>query len=230
MRANGFVTGAALLTGLGLGGVALADALTSPDSQAIDPSFDIRTAEVTADAETLRFRMTVRGAAGARLPMPTGQLAGSEMLAYLWPTNFDSGIVGFPPRRGLLVLGLVSHPDLVETVGGKQLSSNWHPHWFVVSPGKSCGPFGLAMEEGPPATPGGLPVLTQVANLPFTIGNSQVEIDVPRKLLGDPGRLRYDGMTATLLVSATLSSPVVCLRVTDVASGRLTLTGTVTQQ
>ena len=229
MRANRFATVAALLTAFGLGGVALADAITSPDSQAVDPAFDIRAAEVRADGEVLRFRMTLRGQAGIRQPAATGQLGGSQMFAYLWPTSADASVGGLPRGRGLLLLGLVSHPDVVETVGGRQFSGNWHLHWFAASPGKGCGPFGLQIEEGPPVGPGALPVLTTVPSYPVAMTGTTVEVQVPRRLFGDPARLRYDAMTATLLVSSTLTSPVLCARVMDVASGRLSLAGTVTQ-
>ncbi|MGK2285655.1 hypothetical protein [Pedomonas sp. V897] len=228
MHANRFATVAILLTGLGLGGVALGDALTSPDNQVIDPSFDIRSVEVRAGTDVVRFRMTLRGEAGVRRPGPTGQLGGSQMFAYLWPTSADSAVGGFPHGRGLLVLGLVSHPDLVETVGNQQLSGGWHPHWFVAAPGKGCGPFGLRIEEGPPASPGALPVLTTVPNFPATLSGTTVEVQVPRRLFADPALLRYDGITATMLVSSDLTPPVLCVRVMDVASGRLSLTGTVT--
>lgn len=229
MRANRFATVAALLTGFGLGGVALADVLTSPANQVVDPAFDIRSVEVRADGDMVRFRMTLRGEAGVRRPAATGQLGGSQMFAYLWPTSADSSVGGFPRSRGLLMLGLVSHPDLVETVGGRQISGDWHPHWFVAAPGKGCGPYGLKIEEGPPTGPGALPVLTTVPNtIQTTISGTTVEALVPRRLFKDPALLRYDGMTATLLVSSDLSSPVLCVRVMDVASGRLNLSGTVT--
>lgn len=229
MRVARFATAAAWLTAFGLGGVALADAILSPVSQAVDPSFDIRSAEVMLDHDVLRFRMAVRGTAGASLPPRTGRFSGSQMYAYVWPTSADSAAAGFPRGQGPLSLALISHPDFSETVGGVTTSAQWHPHWLVLVPAKGCGPYGLRVMDGVPAAPGALPLLSAPAAYPATVDGPSVEVRVPARMLGNPDHLRFDGMTASLVVTDTDPAPVLCVRPFDVASGRLTLQGAVTR-
>jgi len=228
MRATRFATAAAWLTAFGLGGVALADAITSPVSQAVDPTFDIRTTEVLLDGDFLRFRMTMRGNAGASLPPRTGTFEGSQMYAYIWPTSADSAAAGFPRGQGLLALALVSHPDQVEDMGGTKFSADWHPHWMVLVPAMGCGPYGLRVMDGAPVMPGGMPLLSVAAALPSAMTGPTVEVRVPVSMLGKPAALRFDGMTASLLATSSGPSPLLCVRPFDVASGRLVLQGTVT--
>jgi len=225
MRVARFATAAAWLTAFGLGGVALADAITSPVSQALDPSFDIRSTEVLADGDSLRFRMTVRGNAGASLP----PRAAGEIYAYIWPTSADAAAVGFPRGQGPLALALVSHPDHVETMGGVSYSAQWHPHWVVLEHSKGCGPYGLKVMDAVPGAPGPLPQLSRLAAFPASVNGPAVEVRIPARLLGDPARLRFDGMTASLVMAGADPAPVMCVRPFDVASGRLTLQGTVTR-
>lgn len=229
MRAARFVTAAIGLTAFGLGGVALADAIMSPVNEAIDPTFDIHSAEVRADGDLLHFRMTLRGNAGASVPPRTGRFEGSQMYAYIWPTSADTAAAGFPRGQGLLALALVSHPDLVEDVGGTRFSMDWHPHWMVLVPSMGCGPYGLRIMDGMAAAPGALPLMTKPASLSSAMTGNTLDVEVPAAMLGDKNTLRFDGLTASMVVSSSGPSPLVCVRPIDVASGRLVLQGTVTQ-
>lgn len=229
MWSGRFLTVAIGLLACGLGGVAVADAILSPVNEQIDPAFDIQSAEVRRDGDFLFFRMALRGNAGMSVPPRTGKFPGSQMYAYLWPTSADSSAAGFPRGQGLLALALVSHPDLVETVGSMEFSIDWHPHWMVLVPAMGCGPFGLRIMEGKPAAPGALPLLTTVASLPSAMAGPAIEVRVPAGQLGDPGALRFDGMTASIVATSAAPQPLLCVRPIDVASGRLALQGTVTQ-
>lgn len=229
MGSTRFLTAAVCLTAFGLGGVALADAIMSPMNEKIDPAFDIGTVEVLTDGDFLRFRMTLRGDAGASLAPRTGKFEGSQMYAYIWPTSADSSAAGFPRGQGLLALALVNHPDLVEDVGGRQLSAEWHPHWMVLVPAMGCGPYGLRIMDGMAVAPGKLPLMTAPANLNSAMTGNMLDVRVPAPMMGDTKMLRFDGMTASLVVSSGGPSPLVCVRPFDVASGRLVLQGTVTQ-
>lgn len=229
MRRTRFLTAAVCLTAFGLGGVALADAITSPMNATIDPAFDITSAEVRTDGDFLRFRMTLRGNAGSSLPPRTGNFEGSQMFAYIWPTTADSSAAGFPRGQGVLALALLSHPDLVEDMGGTRFSADWHPHWMVLVPAMGCGPYGLRVMDGMAAAPGRLPLMMTPTSLPSAMTGNLVDVRVPAAMLGDKDVLRFDGLTATLVVSSSGPSPLVCVRPFDVASGRLILQGTVTQ-
>lgn len=229
MRKARFATVAAWLLAFGLGGVALAEAITSPVSEAVDPSFDIRSAEVRADGDLLRFRITVQGNAGASVPPRTGALPGSQMFAYIWPTNLNSAVAGFPGGQGTLALALVNHPDLApDQAAGAGAAGQWHPHWMVLVPAKGCGPFGLRVLEGPPPAPGALPLRFMPAAFSAALTGPAAEVSVPARLLGDASRLRFDGLTATLVITGVDPVTVMCVRPFDVASGRLTLQGSVT--
>ncbi|HLU92382.1 MAG TPA: hypothetical protein VKZ46_07325 [Pedomonas sp.] len=242
MRKARFATVAAWLLAFGLGGVALAEAITSPVSEAVDPSFDIRSAEVRADGDLLRFRITVQGNAGASVPPRTGALPGSQMFAYIWPTNLNSAVAGFPGGQGTLALALVNHPDLAPDqaagaagagaagagAAGAGAAGQWHPHWMVLVPAKGCGPFGLRVLEGPPPAPGALPLRFIPAAFSAALTGPAAEVSVPARLLGDASRLRFDGLTATLVITGVDPVTVMCVRPFDVASGRLTLQGSVT--
>lgn len=229
MRSTRFLTAAVWLTAFGLGGVALADAITSPMNDRLDPAFDIGSVDVRTDGDFLHFRMTLRGNAGASLPPRTGQFEGSQMYAYIWPTSADSSAAGFPRGQGLLALALISHPDVVENVGGRQLSAEWHPHWMVLAPSMGCGPYGLRIMDGMAAAPGTRPLMTVPASLNSAMTGNMVDVRVPAAMLGDTNTLRFDGLTASLAASSGGPSPLVCVRPFDVASGRLVLQGRVTQ-
>ena len=230
MRLTRFVAFVVGLAACGLVGPARADAIISPVNKAINPTFDIHSAEVRRDGDFLNFRMTLRSNAGTSLPPRTGKYVGSQAYAYIWPTSADTSVAGFPSGQGVLALALVSHPDLVETVGGIQYAADWHPHWMVLVPAKGCGPYGLRIMAGNPVAPGApAPLMNIMANLPSAMSGATLDIRVPVAMLGDPALLRFDGMTASLVVSGSGASQVVCVRPIDVASGRLVLQGTVTQ-
>ena len=81
-----------------------------------------------------------------------------------------------------------------------------------------------------PATWPGLPLLIDSPNLPPAIDGASVSVDVPLAALGDTSGLKFDGVTAGLRVNESAHAPLLCVvNVMDVASGDLSLPGTVTE-
>src|SRR3546814_2987390 len=81
---------------------ALADDIRSPAGDATLAAFDIVRTTVSTQGDALLFSMQVSDSAGAALPTPTGQTAGSKVHSYVWPTALDRAQVGFEDGQGEL--------------------------------------------------------------------------------------------------------------------------------
>ncbi len=212
--------------------------VTSPADGAKIASLDILSAKVTREGDSLTFRMTTTGTAGADTPAATGALAGAGVHAYVWPTSLDPAVVGFEPGTGILALAATSHPDFDDTPlydeNGDGDPDNdgqdWHSHWVVLVPSPDCGPAALAVRDIPegatpklPDTWPGLPLFidSPAAQPQFDGPEVAVTIAVP----GAEGA-SFDGVTSALRVNANLHAPLLCVSdVFDIASGDLSLPG-----
>ena len=127
-------------------------------------AFDIIHARITTEGRVATFHMAVSGKAGESRPAPTGQLAGSQVFAYVWPTTLDAATVGFDAGAGILAMVATAHPDFDDTPlydeNGDGDRGNdgdlWHSHWVVLGPDDACGvgalkaidiPEGAAIDE-----------------------------------------------------------------------------------
>jgi hypothetical protein len=216
---------------------------TLPSKPAVAP-FDLVRTTVRREGTKLVFVEQVSGRAGATVPTPVGKLAGSEVFSYVWPTTLDPAAVGFEGKTGTLALAATSHPDFDDTPlydenGDGNLKNDgnlWHSHWVVLTPDAACGPGALKVRDIPegttpkmPATWPELPIFIDSPGYDLDIGGSQIRVEVPLKDVGFPATFHYDGVTAALRVNASVHSPLLCVvDVFDVASGTLTLPGTVT--
>ena len=208
----------------------------------VEAAFDLVNTRVFKDGPDLVFEQLVEGKAGSRKPNPKGSFAGAEVYSYVWPTNLDSGSVGFERGSGILALALTSHPDFDDT---PQLDENhdgnkandgglWHSHWVVLSKDASCGPSGLKVRDIPegskpklPATWPGAPIYIDSPGYPLSVKKNAAQIRVPLAAVGFPKSFNYDGVTAALKVNADLHNPLLCVSsVWDVASGDLSLPAT----
>lgn len=206
-------------------------------------SFDIVHTEIVRDGTDLVFRMAVSGKAGASKPSKTGQLAGSSVYSYVWPTSMNSGVVGFEQDQGILAFAVTSHPDFDDTPlydenadGDKANDGDlWHSHWVVLVPDEACGKGALKVRDIPegakpklPPTWPGLPILIDSPKITPRIAGKQVSVRVPAAALGDTAGVKFDGVTSGLRVNASVHSPLLCVaNVFDVASGDLSLPGRV---
>lgn len=203
--------------------------------------FDIVHAKVTVDGNVATFHMAVSGTAGETRPTASGQLAGSDVFAYVWPTGLDASTVGFDTGAGILSLAVTAHPDFDDTPlfdeNGDGDTANdgnlWHSHWVVLGPDEACGPGALKVLDIPegttpnlPRTWPGLPILIDSPGWQPLLHGPSVDVKVPfahdQHLTG----IAYDGVTSGLRVNANLHAPLLCVTdVFDVASGDLSLPG-----
>jgi len=218
---------------------ALAQGIESSSGGA--PEFDIVRAHVASEGDAVVFRMSVSGAAGSSKPTPSGQVAGSSVFSYVWPTSIDSGQVGFESGQGILALAVTAHPDFDDTPrededGNARADDDgglWHSHWVVLVEDDACGPGALKVRDIPegakpklPETWPGLPILIDSPGYPPAIGDSVVEVRVPGAAIGAARGASYDAVTAALRVNADMHAPLLCVvDVFDVASGDLSLPG-----
>lgn len=80
-----------------------------------------------------------------------------------------------------------------------------------------------------PVTWPGLPILIDSPGYEPRITGNQIRVAVPLKEVGFPASFQYDGVTAALRANASVHSPLLCVvDVFDIASGTLSLPGTVT--
>src|SRR5690606_4872888 len=66
-----------------------------------EAEFDIVFAQVAKIGSNLIFQIVVDGEAGSVIPEATGEVAGAEVLSYVWPTSLDTAVVGFEPEQGI---------------------------------------------------------------------------------------------------------------------------------
>lgn len=243
MARRALLAGATLMLGLGLGTSAQTHPIPARSGNAQPAAFDIVRTQITRVGRDLVFEMAVSGRAGASRPAASGQLAGSSVYSYVWPTSLNSGLVGFDNDQGILAFAVTAHPDFDDTPmydengdGNKANDGNlWHSHWVVLVPDEACGPGALKVRDIPqgttprlPATWPGLPILIDSPGYAPRMAGARVSVRVPAATLGNTNGVRFDGVTAGLRVNASVHSPLLCVaNVFDVASGDLSLPGRV---
>lgn len=247
---HGVALKAALVGGAVLAGVsaqahdgAHTGGIASEPAAAVKAPFDIVHTRIRTEGNTAVFHMAVSGRAGAQRPGRHGQLAGSTVFSYVWPTTLDPAVVGFEPGAGTLAFAVTSHPDFDDTPlfdeDGDGDTGNdgkrWHSHWVVLQPDAQCGPGALKVGDIPegtrprlPKTWPGLPLLIDSPGWSPVFKAGQVEVRVPFDDLGAVKGARFDGVTAALRVNASVHAPLLCVvDVFKVASGNLSLPGQV---
>lgn len=208
-------------------------------------SFDIVHTKITTEKKIATFHMAVSANAGQNKPTATGQLAGSHVFSYVWPTSIDSYAVGFEKNMGILALAVTSHPDFDDTPlydeNGDGITSNdgnnWHSHWVVLQPNEQCGKDALSIVDIPkgnnprlPKTWPGLPILLDSPGWHPTFNSGIVEVRVPFDTIANIEKINFDGVTAGLRVNQSIHAPLLCVtNVMDIASGDLSLPGKVNQ-
>jgi len=240
---------AAAVIGLGVSGASAhtgdthAGGVKAEAGNAERATFDVIHARITTDGNTAVFHMGVSGKAGETKPTATGELGGSKVFAYVWPTTVDPSQVGFEPHSGILALAVTAHPDFDDTPlydenGDGNLGNDgnvWHSHWVVLGPGPECGKDALKVIDIPedaepqlPKTWPGLPVLIDSPGWDPVFAGNSVEVRVPFAEIGAVQDANYDGVTSGLRVNANVHAPLLCIEnVFDVASGDLSLPGEV---
>ncbi|AMM85872.1 hypothetical protein AZF01_17160 [Martelella sp. AD-3] len=214
-------------------------------SDAVPAQFDIVHARITTEKNTATFHIGVSGRAGESKPTPSGQLAGSEVFAYVWPTNIEPYEVGFEHDTGMLALAVTAHPDFDDTPlfdeNGDGSPGNdgdlWHSHWVVLGPDDACGPGALKVIDIPesasprlPKTWPGLPILIDSPGWDPLIRGGIVEVRVPFDHIGVVEAASYDGVTVGLRVNESIHAPLLCVvNVFDIVSGDLSLPGKVNE-
>ena len=219
------------------GGIATARA------KAVHAPFDIVRTRITSEGKTLVFQMQVSGKAGQLRPTKTGQLAGSKVFSYVWPTSLDPAEVGFEAKAGILAFAVTAHPDFDDTPlfdenGDGHLKNDggvWHSHWVVLQPDEACGKGALKVVDIPeggqprlPKTWPGLPLLIDSPGWSPLFAGDRVSVRVPFDDVSAHAQAKFDGVTAALRVNASLHNPLLCVaQVFKVASGDLSLPGQV---
>lgn len=212
-------------------------------SETILAPFDIVHTKISTEGNIATFHMAVSGKAGQSKPTSTGQLAGSDVFSYVWPTSIDSYEVGFEKKAGILSLAVTSHPDFDDTPlfdenndGNTNNDGNvWHSHWVVLQPNEQCGKGALAVVDIPknvkprlPKTWPGLPILLDSPGWNPTFDSKTVEVRVPFDEITSVKGTTFDGVTAGLRINQSMHAPLLCVvNVMDVASGDLSLPGKV---
>lgn len=208
-------------------------------------AFDIVYTKITTENDIATFHMRVTGEAGINKPTASGQLAGSKVFSYVWPTTLDSSAVGFEANAGILALAVTSHVDFDDTPLFDENADNdpnndgdvWHSHWVVLQPNENCGPGALGVVDIPeganpklPRTWPGLPLLLDSPGWDPIFDNDAVSVKVALDDIDALHSASYDGVTAGLRVNQSVHAPLLCVvDVFDIASGDLSLPGRVNQ-
>lgn len=209
---------------------------TQPSS-AVKAPYDIVHSKITTEGNVAVFHMHVAGKAGALKPAKTGQLAGSAVFSYVWPTTIDPSAVGFEAKSGILAFAVTSHPDFDDTPLFPAPLGAWHSHWVVLSPDEACGKGALKVVDIPPGnkpklpkTWPGLPILIDSPGWVPQFKGGTLEVRVPFDDIGVVNAANFDGVTAALKLNASVHSPLLCVvDVFKVAPGDLSLPGKVNQ-
>lgn len=209
------------------------------------PTFDIVHANITTQKNIATFQMSVAAQAGSQKPAPTGQLAGSDVFSYVWPTSLNSAVVGFEDNAGILALAVTAHPDFDDTPLYDENGDNnpgndgnqWHSHWVVLQPNEQCGKGALGVVDIPkgsypalPKTWPGLPILLDSPGWDPIFNGDTIEVKVAFNSADSINSASYDGVTAGLRVNQSVHAPLLCVvDVKDIASGDLSLPGKANQ-
>ncbi|MDQ6438092.1 hypothetical protein RB623_28910 [Mesorhizobium sp. LHD-90] len=229
---------AALSLSSGSGG---AHEIAAEPDPAVPPAFDIVHAAATTDGRLATFSMEVTGTAGSQKPESAGELQGSRVDAYVWPTKLDPSAVGFAEGSGMLALAITAHPDFDDTPlfdeNGDGDPGNdgagWHSHWVVLVEDAACGGGLKVRDVSPgqdllPATAPGLPIALDSPGMSPLIKGAAVRITVPVK---GAENISFDAVAASLQVHRQGQAPLLCVTGTyKVASGNLSLPGVVTKK
>lgn len=213
---------------------AAAQSVKSAPAPAVSAPFDLLETSIHSDGNHLVFRSQVRADAGSSPPTATGQFAGSDVYAYVWPTSLNSAAIGFERDQGIVALAVTFHPDFDDAAKGAKNRHVWHSHWVVLADDKACG-GGLKVRDIPagakpklPETWPDVPLLIDSPDYPPVFAGEAVEVRVPKAAIGAPADFKFDGVTAGLKVNGNLHAPLLCVNaVFKVASGNLSLPGTV---
>lgn len=211
----------------------------------IDASFDIVYARLTTQENIATFHMGVAKQAGTSTPVASGQLAGSNVFSYVWPTSLNSAAVGFEDNAGILALAVTAHPDFDDTPLYDENADNdtgndgnvWHSHWVVLHPNETCGKGALAVVDIPagskpklPKTWPGLPILLDSPGWDPIFNGGTVEVKVAFDPSVNIADANFDAVTAGLRVNQSVHAPLLCVvDIMDIASGDLSLPGQANQ-
>ncbi len=218
---------------------------TPSPTGAVDGAFDIVHAKITTQGSIATFHMGLSEKAGTRKPLASGQLAGSPVFSYVWPTTIDSSVVGFEKAAGILALAVTSHGDFDDTPLYDENADNnpandgdvWHSHWVVLQPNEQCGKGALGVVDIPngskpklPKSWPGLPILLDSPGWDPVFNGDTVEVNVAFDDIAVVNQASFDGVTAGLRVNQSVHAPLLCVvDVMDVASGDLSLPGKINQ-
>lgn len=218
-----------------------ADSIESETSAEVPTSFDIVKTQISITGTTVIFSMSVADNAGKSKPDLIGNVAGSDVFSYVWPTSINSYEVGFEKDAGLLALAVTAHPDFDDTPLFDENNdgiidndgNTWHSHWVVLSPNQQCGDDALAVVDIPkgmsvrlPKTWPNLPILLDSPGWQPIISERSVEVRVPFSNIEAITATMFDGVTAGLRINKSMHAPFLCVvNVTDIASGDLSLPG-----
>ncbi len=215
---------------------ALAHEIKSAKDKDKIPAFDITSAGATTDGRLTTFIMELAGVAGSVKPESIGQLTGSKVESYVWPTDLDPSVVGFDKESGILSLAITAHPDFDDTPlydenqDGDPANdgADWHSHWVVLTEDQSCSAGLKVRDVSPgvdllPATAPYLPIALDSPGMSPILDGQTAKITVP---ISDSENASFDAVTAELQVNENGEAPLLCVTgVHDVASGDLTLPG-----
>lgn len=219
-------------------------AISAPENPRVPAPWDVVHAKVGVEGNQVVFHLHTRGQAGNVKAKTVGKFAGSQVLAYVWPTSLDPSVVGFEPKTGILAFAVTAHPDFDDTPlfdenGDGRVDNDggrWHSHWVVLTKDASCGPAGLKVQDIPagekprlPRTWPGAPILIDSPGWSPAFDRQSVTVRVPFDDVGVVQGARFDGVTAALRVNGNLHAPLLCVSdVYKVVSGNLSLPGEVT--
>ena len=220
-----------------------AKGVVAEKSQGMHASFDIVRSRITTNQNVATFSMTVAGKAGVIRPVAIGELAGSEVYSYVWPTTMNSDTVGFESDAGILALAVTAHPDFDDTPLYDENGDNdrgndgklWHSHWVVLQANDACGKDALGVVDIPegthprlPKTWPQLPLLLDSPGWDPVISGDAVEVKVAFDNISAVESANFDGVTAGLRVNQSVHAPLLCVaNVMDIASSDLSLPGIV---
>lgn len=178
-------TALALIAACLVAAPATAHDIASTSDPMIEAAFDIVDTSVTAIADEVVFTVKMRDGAAAAKPDPKGEIAGSAVYAYVWPTSIDSGDIGFDAGQGIVAMAVTFHPDFDDAAHGGKNRDIWHPHWVVLVEDTRRG-GGLAVRDIPegttpmvPVTWPNVPILIDSPSYPLDFTTDSVEVRVP---------------------------------------------------
>jgi hypothetical protein len=183
-----------------------------------EADYSITAATITHNKKwgQLEFEILAKGQAGRSVSKAAGQMNGTPVDGYVFPTTLSSEDIGFSKTEGIVALAITAHADFDDTPlwdedGDGDYGNDkivWHPHWVVLVEDKRV-PGGLSVKEFSPTdksvilpkTNPGMPMYMDSPGFQVVTEGKAIRIVVPDYRVRFKTDFKFDAVGAYMQLS-----------------------------